>query len=76
LIVLDLSRLIAQSESLKPGAAHLLKITREEARKQLAAKMTASPKPSPPVSRTVNSVNNDNEECIEPIGEPPLSPVS
>jgi hypothetical protein len=24
------------------------------------------------VSRAVNSVKNDNEECIEPIGEPPL----
>ena len=24
------------------------------------------------VSRTVNSVKNDSEECIEPIGEPPL----
>jgi putative SOS response-associated peptidase YedK len=24
------------------------------------------------VSRSVNSVKNDNEECIEPIGEPPL----
>ena len=25
------------------------------------------------VSRAVNSVKNDSEECIEPIGEPPLS---
>lgn len=24
------------------------------------------------VSRSVNSVKNDNEECIEPVGEPPL----
>jgi len=24
------------------------------------------------VSRTVNSVKNDTEECIQPIGEPPL----
>jgi putative SOS response-associated peptidase YedK len=27
------------------------------------------------VSRAVNSVKNDNEECIEPIGEPALSPA-
>jgi putative SOS response-associated peptidase YedK len=26
------------------------------------------------VNRTVNSVRNDNEECIEPIGEPTLEP--
>jgi putative SOS response-associated peptidase YedK len=26
------------------------------------------------VSRAVNSVKNDNEECIEPIGETPLEP--
>ena len=25
------------------------------------------------VSRNVNSVKNDNESCIEPIGEPPLA---
>ena len=25
------------------------------------------------VSRRVNSVKNDDEECIAPIGEPPLS---
>jgi hypothetical protein len=24
------------------------------------------------VSRAVNSVKTDNEECIQPIGEPPL----
>jgi putative SOS response-associated peptidase YedK len=24
------------------------------------------------VNRAVNSVKNDSEECIEPIGEPPL----
>jgi putative SOS response-associated peptidase YedK len=24
------------------------------------------------VNRAVNSVKNDGEECIEPIGEPPL----
>ena len=24
------------------------------------------------VSRTVNSVKNDNEECIQPVGEPAL----
>jgi putative SOS response-associated peptidase YedK len=24
------------------------------------------------VNRAVNNVKNDNEECIEPIGEPPL----
>ena len=28
------------------------------------------------VSRTVNSVKNDNEECITPIGEPPLVAAS
>jgi putative SOS response-associated peptidase YedK len=28
------------------------------------------------VSRAVNSVKNDNEECIEPIGEPKLDPIS
>jgi putative SOS response-associated peptidase YedK len=27
------------------------------------------------VNRAVNSVKNDNEECLEPIGEPPLSPI-
>ena len=27
------------------------------------------------VSRAVNSVKNDNEECITPIGEPALSPA-
>ena len=25
------------------------------------------------VSRAVNSVKNDNEDCIAPIGEPPLA---
>ena len=28
------------------------------------------------VSRAVNSVKNDNEECITPIGEPALKPAS
>jgi putative SOS response-associated peptidase YedK len=28
------------------------------------------------VSRAVNSVKNDNEECIEPIGEPRFDPIS
>ena len=28
------------------------------------------------VSRAVNSVKNDNEECIEPIGEPKFDPIS
>jgi hypothetical protein len=27
-------------------------------------------------SRAVNSVKNDNEECIEPIGEPKFDPIS
>ena len=26
------------------------------------------------VSRAVNSVKNDNEECITPVGEPALEP--
>src|ERR1700730_8092444 len=28
------------------------------------------------VSRAVKSVKNDNEECIEPIGEPRFDPIS
>jgi putative SOS response-associated peptidase YedK len=28
------------------------------------------------VNRAVNSVKNDNEECITPIGEPALEPAS